>query len=58
MEEQAMQKYACGICGYVYDPAEGDPIGNIPPNTAFENVPEDWVCPICGAGKDQFVPAP
>jgi rubredoxin len=51
-----MQKYECGICGYVYDPATGDPAGNIPPNTAFENLPANWACPICGASKDQFVP--
>ena len=49
-----MQDYQCGICGYLYEPANGDPAGNIPPNTAFENLPDDWVCPICGAGKDQF----
>jgi rubredoxin len=49
-----MQDYQCGICGYLYEPANGDPEGNIPPNTAFENLPGDWVCPICGAGKDQF----
>jgi rubredoxin len=49
-----MQDYQCGICGYLYEPANGDPEGNIPPNTAFENLPDYWVCPICGAGKDQF----
>jgi len=49
-----MQDYQCGICGYLYEPANGDPAGNILPNTAFENLPDDWVCPICGAGKDQF----
>ncbi len=52
-----MQKYQCQICGYIYDPAEGDSENNIPPNTSFENLPEDWACPICGAGKDQFTPA-
>ena len=52
-----MQKYECGVCGYLYDPIEGDPTGNIPPKTAFENLPGDWACPICGAGKDQFIPA-
>ncbi len=51
-----MQKYECGICGYVYDRAAGDPAGNIPPDTAFENLPGNWVCPVCGASKDQFVP--
>lgn len=52
-----MQKYQCQICGYIYDPAEGDPDNNVPPNTPFDKVPEDWVCPICGAPKDQFAPA-
>ncbi len=54
---QQLQQYECGICGYVYDPAKGDPEGNIPPNTPFDKLPEDWVCPICGASKDQFSPA-
>ena len=49
-----MQDYQCGICGYIYEPANGDAGANIPANTAFENLPGDWVCPICGAGKDQF----
>jgi rubredoxin len=49
-----MQDYQCGICGYLYEPANGDPEGNISPNTAFEDLPADWVCPVCGAGKDQF----
>ena len=52
-----MQKYQCQICGYIYDPAEGDPDNKVPPNTPFDKVPEDWVCPICGAAKDQFAPA-
>ena len=51
-----MKKYQCNICGYIYDPAKGDPDNNIPPNTAFESLPDDWVCPICGATKDQFSP--
>jgi rubredoxin len=51
-----MQDYQCGICGYLYEPANGDPEGNIPANTAFENLPAEWVCPICGAGKDLFIP--
>jgi rubredoxin len=53
----AMQKYQCQICGYIYDPAEGDPDNKVPPNTPFDKLPADWVCPICGAGKDQFSPA-
>jgi rubredoxin len=49
-----MKKYTCTICGYVYDPAQGDPDNDAAPGTAFEDLPDDWVCPICGAGKDQF----
>ena len=47
-----MQKYVCEPCGYVYDPEIGDPDNGIAPGTAFEDLPEDWVCPICGVGKD------
>ena len=46
-----MQKYVCEPCGYVYDPEVGDPDNGIAPGTAFEDLPEDWVCPICGMGK-------
>jgi len=49
-----MDKYVCTVCGYVYDPQEGDPDSGIEPGTAFEAIPEDWVCPLCGVGKDQF----
>ena len=49
-------KYECGPCGYVYDPAEGDPDNGIAPGTAFEDLPEDWVCPVCGASKEEFSP--
>jgi rubredoxin len=49
-----MQDYQCGICGYIYETASGDPQAQIPPNTAFVDLPGDWVCPICGAAKDQF----
>ena len=52
-----MKKYVWEVCGYIYDPAEGDPDGNIPAGTAFENLPDDWVCPMCGAGKESFSPA-
>ncbi len=45
--------YEC-VCGYVYDPEQGDPDGGIAPGTAFEDIPDDWVCPICGLGKDAF----
>ncbi len=51
-----MKKYACQACSYVYDPAVGDPDNNIPPGTPFEKIPEDWVCPDCGVGKDMFEP--
>lgn len=53
-EENSMKKYVCNVCGYVYDPAVGDPDGGIAPGTAFEDIPDDWVCPVCGVGKDQF----
>ena len=49
-----MKKYVCNICGYVYDPEAGDPDGGIEPGTAFEDIPDGWVCPVCGVGKDQF----
>lgn len=51
-----MKKYVCEPCGYVYDPEIGDPDNGIEPGTAFEDLPEDWVCPICGVGKDEFQP--
>jgi rubredoxin len=51
-----MQKYVCGVCGYVYDPEEGDPENGIEPGTKFEDLPDDWTCPLCGAGKDEFEP--
>ena len=49
-----MDKYVCDMCGYIYDPAEGDPDNGVAPGTPWEKVPEDWVCPLCGVGKDQF----
>ena len=49
-----MDKYVCDLCGYVYDPAEGDPDNGVAPGTAWEQVPADRACPLCGAGKDQF----
>jgi flavin reductase (DIM6/NTAB) family NADH-FMN oxidoreductase RutF/rubredoxin len=54
-ESAKMDKYECTVCGYIYDPAEGDPDNGVKPGTRFEDVPADWVCPICGAPKDQFV---
>lgn len=49
-------KYVCGVCGFVYDPKKGDADHSIPPGTAFENLPDDWVCPDCGVGKSEFSP--
>ena len=53
-EMEKMDKYVCKVCGYVYDPKKGDPDNEIKPGTKFENLPDDWVCPVCGARKDQF----
>lgn len=53
-EAEKMDKYKCTVCGYVYDPEKGDPDSGIKPGTRFEDIPEDWVCPVCGVGKDQF----
>ncbi len=49
-----MDKYTCTVCGYVYDPQKGDPENGIAPGTPFDEVPDSWVCPVCGASKDQF----
>ena len=49
-----MDKYRCTACDWIYDPAVGDPEGGIAAGTAFEDIPDDWVCPLCGVGKDQF----
>jgi rubredoxin len=49
-----MKKYVCDVCGYIYDPAEGDPDNGIKPGTPFESLPDDWVCPMCGAAKSDF----
>ena len=49
-------KWMCESCGFIYDPAEGDPDGGIPPNTPFEDIPENWFCPVCGARKRDFSP--
>jgi len=50
------KKYRCTICGYIYDPIEGDPPGGIPPGTPFDDIPDDWTCPICGVTKADFIP--
>ena len=52
-----MKKQVCNVCGYEYDPAKGDPDNGVAPGTAFESVPDSWVCPVCGAGKGDFQPA-
>jgi rubredoxin len=49
-----MSKYVCKICDYVYDPAAGDPDNGAAPGTSFEDLPDDWLCPICGVSKDEF----
>lgn len=49
-----MKKYVCTVCGYIYDEAAGDPDNGVEPGTKWGDVPEDWVCPVCGVGKDQF----
>ena len=51
-----MTKYVCDVCGYIYDPAKGDPDNGVKPGTAWEDVPANWVCPDCGAGKQDFSP--
>jgi flavin reductase (DIM6/NTAB) family NADH-FMN oxidoreductase RutF len=53
-EVDKMQKYKCTVCGYVYDPEQGDPDSGIKPGTPFENLPDNWVCPVCGADKSLF----
>jgi len=55
METYGMEKYVCLICGHVYDPHSGDSYSDIPPDTDFQNLPEDWFCPECGGGKSEFV---
>jgi len=52
-----MQKYRCTVCGYIYDPEEGDPDSGIAPGTPFEAIPENWYCPVCGVSKAEFEPA-
>ena len=48
--------YSCGLCGHTYDPAVGDPDSGIPPGTRFEDLPDNWACPVCGASKGEFLP--
>lgn len=49
-----MDKYICDICGYIYDPEVGDPENGVSPETTFEDIPDDWVCPLCGVDKNDF----
>jgi len=49
-----MDKYECSVCGYVYNPEDGDTDNGVEPGTKWEDVPDEWVCPVCGAGKDMF----
>jgi rubredoxin len=51
-----MEKYECELCGYIYDPVEGDPDGGVKPGTAFADIHPDWLCPLCSAGLDSFKP--
>jgi len=54
--QTATKRWICESCGFVYDPEEGDPDGGIPPGTAFEEIPDSWFCPVCGARKKDFTP--
>ena len=53
-DDQTLQRWICESCGYIYDPEEGDPDGGIPAGTAFEDIPDTWFCPVCGARKRDF----
>ena len=55
LAEGKVGRYKCKICGYVYDPSLGDSDSGVPPGTPFEELPDDWVCPVCGADKKEFV---
>ena len=56
MNKFTMTKYECDVCGYIYDPAEGAPDDGISAGTSFDDVPTDWICPLCGVGKEDFTP--
>ena len=55
-ETTTVQNWICESCGFIYDPADGDPDGGIPPGTAFDDIPDTWFCPVCGARKKDFTP--
>jgi rubredoxin len=50
-----MEKFKCVVCGYIYNPEEGDPLADIAPGIPFKDLPDDYICPVCGAGKDEFI---
>ena len=52
----AFERYECSVCAYVYDPEKGDPTKSVPPGTEFDDLPDGWTCPECGAGKEEFTP--
>ncbi len=56
-EMQKMDKWQCSVCGFVYNPEKGDPFG-ASPGTSFDDLPDDWTCPLCGVNKDKYLPAP
>ena len=54
--DSSATQWICDGCGFIYDPVEGDPDGGVPPGTAFEDIPDNWVCPVCGSRKSDFSP--
>lgn len=54
VRESRMKKFACTLCNYIYDPEKGDPENGVNPGTTFEDIPDSWVCPLCGASKEDF----
>jgi len=54
--KEELKKYQCSVCGYIYDPKNGDPSQGVKPGTAFEDLPNDWACPVCGSPKSKFEP--
>ena len=54
MADSQLAKYECVLCGYIYDPELGDPESEVDPGTSFEELPDDWLCPVCGVGKSEF----
>jgi rubredoxin len=54
--EVCVRRYVCDVCNYIYDPAIGDPDNGIEPGTEFDDLPDDWYCPVCAVGKSQFSP--